>query len=296
MPQSFSSCLHFHPNPAFAQLFSKGDFSFIIFPVKDPKVSEYDSTRLSYLNIIEGNMSPWVMRFIKDVGKGINDFDMIRDGEDILLAVSGGKDSLALAMALSVRRKWLPITYKLHAIMINWIEHPIDESYRPRLQKYFADLDIDFEIIDEPQFPTTQPEDYNCYICARNRRRILFEIANRRGFRQIAMGHHLDDLVETSMMNLFFRGEFATMNPIQEFFEGDLYIIRPMIEIHENTLIRLAQTYDLPVIKPVCPYDQTNIRSRIKPLVKELAHMDRFAREHVMQAHNLDCRIRRERD
>ena len=296
MPQSFSSCLHFHPNPAFAQLFSKGAFSFIIFPVKDPKVSEYDSTRLSYLNFIEGNMSPWVMRFIKDVGKGINDFDMIRDGEDILLAVSGGKDSLALAMALSVRRKWLPITYKLHAIMINWIEHPIDESYRPRLQKYFADLDIDFEIIDEPQFPTTQPEDYNCYICARNRRRILFEIANRCGFRQIAMGHHLDDLVETSMMNLFFRGEFATMNPIQEFFEGDLYVIRPMIEIHENTLIRLAQTYDLPVIKPVCPYDQTNIRSRIKPLVKELAHMDRFAREHVMQAHNLDCRIRRERD
>ena len=293
MPQSFSSCLHFHPNPAFAQLFSIGDFSFIIFPVKDPKVSEYDSTRLSYLNIIEGNMSPWVMRFIKDVGKGINDFDMIRDGEDILLAVSGGKDSLALAMALSVRRKWLPITYKLHGIMINWIEHPIEESYRPRLQKYFSNLDIDFEIIDEPQFPTTKPEDYNCYICARNRRRILFEIANRRGFRQIAMGHHLDDLVETSMMNLFFRGEFATMNPIQEFFEGDLYVIRPMIEIHENTLIRLAQTYDLPVIKPVCPYDQTNIRSRIKPLVKELAHMDRFAREHVMQAHNLDCRIKR---
>ena len=283
----------FHPNRQFAQQFSNGAFSFIIFHVKDPKISEYDSSKLSYLNIIEGNMSPWVMRFIKDVGKGINDFDMIRDGEDILLAVSGGKDSLALAMALSVRRKWLPITYKLHGIMINWIEHPIEESYRPRLQKYFADLDIDFEIIDEPQFPTTKPEDYNCYICARNRRRILFEIANRRGFRQISMGHHLDDLVETSMMNLFFRGEFATMNPIQEFFEGDLYVIRPMIEIHENTLIRLAQTYDLPVIKPVCPYDQTNIRSRIKPLVKELAHMDRFAREHVMQAHNLDCRIKR---
>ena len=88
--------------------------------MKDPKISEFDSTKLSYLNIIEGNMCPWVMRFIKDVGKGINDFDMIRDGEDILLAVSGGKDSLALAMALSVRRKWLPITYKLHGIMINW--------------------------------------------------------------------------------------------------------------------------------------------------------------------------------
>ena len=265
----------------------------IILAMKELKVSEYDSSKFSYTNIIEGRIQPWVMRFIKDVGKGINDFDMIRDGEDILIGVSGGKDSLALAMALSIRRKWLPITYKLHAIMINWIEHPIDESYRPRLKKYFQDLDIDFEIVDEKQFPTTEPENYNCYICARNRRRILFEIANKRGFKQIALGHHIDDLVETTMMNLFFRGDFATMNPIQEFFDGDLYVIRPMIEIHENTIIRLAQTFDLPVIKPVCPYDQTNIRAKLKPIVKELSHMDKFVREHVFEAHKLDCRIKR---
>ncbi|MBQ3317928.1 MAG: adenine nucleotide alpha hydrolase [Spirochaetales bacterium] len=262
--------------------------------MKQTIISEYDSNKLSYRNIIDGNMSPWVMRFIKDVGKGINDFDMIRDKEKILLAVSGGKDSLALALALSLRRKWLPITYTLDAVMINWIEHPIEVSSRERLQKYFSDLDINFRIIDEPQFPTTAPENYNCYICARNRRRILFEIANRQGYRQIAMGHHLDDLVETTIMNLFFRGDFATMNPIQEFFDGDLYVIRPMIEIHESTLKRLAQTYDLPVVKPVCPYDQTNIRSSIKPIVKEICHLDRFAREHVMNAHKLDCRINRD--
>ncbi len=255
--------------------------------------SEYDSEKYSYKNIIQGNMQPWVMRFIKDVGKGINDFDMIRDKESILIGVSGGKDSLALAMALSIRRRWLPITYDLHAVMINWIEHPIEESFKGRLREYFSDLDIDFEIIDEPQFPTTAPEDYNCYICARNRRRILFEIANQRGFRQIAMGHHLDDLVETTMMNLFFRGDFATMNPVQEFFDGDLYVIRPMIEIHENTLLRLAQTFDFPVVKPVCPYDQTNIRSQLKPIVRELSHMDRFVREHVFEAHKLNCRIKR---
>ena len=123
--------------------------------MKQTIISEFDSNKLSYRNIIDGNMSPWVMRFIKDVGKGINDFDMIRDKEKILLAVSGGKDSLALALALSLRRKWLPITYTLDAVMINWIEHPIEESSRERLQKYFSDLDINFRIIDEPQFPTT---------------------------------------------------------------------------------------------------------------------------------------------
>lgn len=261
--------------------------------MKDEIKSPYDSAKLSYRNILDGNMQPWVMRFIKSVGKGINDFDMIRDGEDILLGVSGGKDSLALAMALSIRRRWLPIDYKLHAIMINWIEHPIDEAYRPRLEQYFKDLDIDFEIHDEYQFPQSFKGDFNCYLCSRNRRRILFEIAQQRGFRQIALGHHLDDLVETTMMNLFFRGNFATMNPIQEFFDGKLYVIRPMIEIHEQTIIRLAQTYDFPVIKPVCPYDQTNIRANLKPIVKEICHMDKFAREHVFDAHKLDCRIER---
>lgn len=264
--------------------------------MKETAVSEFDSTKLSYRNIIDGNMQPWVMRFIKDVGKGINDFDMIRDGEKILLGISGGKDSLALAMALSVRRKWLPITYSLHGVMINWLEHPIPRTSGERLHQYFRDLDIEFEIIDESQFPSLQPDDYNCYICARNRRRLLFEIANKRGFRQIAMGHHLDDLMETTMMNLFFRGDFATMNPVQEFFSGEFYVIRPMIEVHENTLIRLAQTYDFPVVKPVCPYEQTNIRSQLKPLVREICHMDRFAREHVFSAHKLDCRIKREED
>lgn len=255
--------------------------------------SEYDSQKLSYQNILGGNMQPWVMRFIKAVGKGINDFDMIRDGESILLGVSGGKDSLALALALSLRRKWLPINYKLSAVMIDWIEHPIDPDFRPRLEKYFKDLDIDFEIVQRTQFPTSEVNDFNCYLCSRNRRKILFEIAHEKGFRQVALGHHLDDLVETSMMNLFFRGKFATMNPIQEFFDGELYVIRPMIEIHEHTLSRLSELYDLPVIKPVCPYDQTNIRANLKPVVKELVHMDRFAREHVFEAHNLDCKIKR---
>lgn len=263
--------------------------------MKDPIVSAYDSSKLSYKNLIDGNMQPWVMRFIKAVGKGINDFDMIRDGETVLLAVSGGKDSLALALALSLRRKWLPIHYNLKAIMINWIEHPIDPAFRPRLEQYFKDLDIDFEIRDESQFPTSFKDEFNCYLCSRNRRRILFEIAQKEGYKLIAMGHHIDDLVETSMMNLFFRAEFATMNPVQEFFDGQLYVIRPMIQVHEQTTRRLSEVYDLPTIKPVCPYDQTNIRANLKPIVKEICQINKLAREHVYNAHDFtECKIKRD--
>lgn len=105
------------------------------------------------------------------------------------------------------------------------------------------------------------------------------------------MGHHLDDLVETSLMNLCFRGNFSTMQPVQPFFKGKIQMIRPMIEIHEDSLEQLASHYDLPVIKPVCPFDQSNIRSRVKPLVKQLVQIDKFAREHIYNAHKFESRV-----
>ena len=217
------------------------------------------SEKLEYRSLIDGDIPPWVMRFIKGVGKTVNQFRMIQENDNVLLAVSGGKDSLALALALSLRRKWLPVSYNLKALMINWKEHPIPDEFRGRLKTYFSDLDIDFDLVDEAQYPESFKGVFNCYLCARNRRRILFTYASERDAKLIVMGHHLDDLVETTLMNLCFRAEFDTMKPVQEFFDGKMHIIRPPIGTHENVTRRLAECYDLPVVKPVCPYDQTNI-------------------------------------
>ena len=159
------------------------------------------SERLDYHELVEGRIPPWVMRFIKNVGKTINEYGMVKAGDEVLLAVSGGKDSLALALALSLRLKWLPVDYSLSALMIDWREHPIPDEAKERLKEYFSTLSIDFTIQQAPQFPPSFDGDFNCYLCSRNRRRILFEEADRRGVKLIAMGHHLDDLVETSLMN-----------------------------------------------------------------------------------------------
>ncbi|MDD4083302.1 MAG: ATP-binding protein [Sphaerochaetaceae bacterium] len=242
--------------------------------------------KIDYKTLIEGNMPPWVRRFVKKVGKGINDFEMIQDKDRVLIGISGGKDSLALALALSLRIKWLPIHYNMKAVMINWIEHPIPEENIQKLEQYFQDLNIEFVIKKEQMFPTSFKDDFNCYLCSRNKRRILFEIADSENYKTIAMGHHLDDLVETSMMNLYFRANFSTMLPVQSFFDEKLFIVRPMIEVKEQAIQRLVDFYNLPVIKPVCPYDQTNIRSRLKPIIKEINIMDKNSREHVFNAHN----------
>lgn len=247
--------------------------------------------KLSYRDLIAGDIPPWVMRFIKGAGKAINRYRMIQGGDDVLIAASGGKDSLALALALSLRRKWLPVSYTLRALMINWIEHPIPEEYRDLLSQYFDALGIRLLIIDEPQFPSSFRDDFNCYLCARNRRRILFSHAEETGTKLIAMGHHLDDLAETTMMNLCFRASFSTMLPVQEFFGGKMHIIRPLIETRESVTQRLAEIYDLPVMKPVCPYDQTNVRARLKPIIRELSHIDKLTREHIYNSHDFSACI-----
>ena len=246
--------------------------------------------KISYKALIDGDIPPWVMRFIKGVGKAINDYRMIQGGDKVLLAASGGKDSLALALALSIRRRWLPVDYTVKAVMIDWKEHPIPDEYHDLLERYFKALDIDFAIFNEEQYPASFKGDFNCYLCARNRRRILFEQAEKEGISLIAMGHHLDDLAETTMMNLCFRADFATMKPVQPFFEGKMHIIRPLIETKESVIRRLADCYDLPVVKPICPYDQTNVRARLKPIITELSHIDKLTREHIYNAHDFsDC-------
>lgn len=242
--------------------------------------------KTDYHRLVDGDIPPWVMRFIKTTGKAVNEYGMIKGDDDVLLSVSGGKDSLALALALSIRRSWIPVTYRLHALMIDWIEHPIPIEARPLLEEYFKALDIDFTIVDEKQFPTSFDGEFNCYLCARNRRRILFQYCDAHGYSLVAMGHHLDDLVETSMINLCFRGRFETMRPVQDFFDGKIRIIRPMIEVHEQVTRRLSESYTIPTVKPVCPYDQSNIRSSLKPIISSLAKMDKLTREHIYHAHH----------
>ncbi|MBO8436264.1 MAG: adenine nucleotide alpha hydrolase [Spirochaetes bacterium] len=241
---------------------------------------------LTWRDLINGEIPPWVMRFIKGVGKAINRYRMIQGGDDVLIAASGGKDSLALALALSLRRKWLPVDYTLRALLINWLEHPIPPQCLDKLAEYFDALGIYFTIKDEKQFPSSFDGDFNCYLCARNRRRVLFTYAEETDTKLIAMGHHLDDLAETTMMNLCFRASFSTMLPVQEFFSGKMHVIRPMIETKESVTKRLSETFALPVVKPVCPYDQTNVRARLKPIIQELSHIDKLTREHIYNAHD----------
>lgn len=229
-------------------------------------------------------LKPWVMRIVKETGRGINRFDMIKDNDKILLGVSGGKDSLALAFMLSVRMRWLPIKYSLHAVRIEWDQYPLSEGCDEKIASFFEILKIPYEVIKADMFPPSFKGDFNCYLCSRNRKRILFSRAGELGIDKIALGHNLDDIINTTLINLCFRGNFSTMMPVQGFFGGKLFIIRPMCLVHESKIKLMAERLGFPVADVLCPFQKTNMRLKIRPLAEILAKNDKRFREHIFEA------------
>ena len=230
------------------------------------------------------NMQPWLMRIVKETGRGINRFKMIEDGDKVLLAISGGKDSLALAFTLAVRRRWLPIHYDLHALRIDWNQYPMPDSDAKKMEEFFDMLEIPYEVEHADMFPPSFKGEFNCYLCARNRKRMLFDKAAELGYKKIATGHHMDDVITTTLINLCYRGNFSTMMPVQQFFGGKLTLIRPMCMVYESKLRLMAERLGFPVYNTGCPYKSTNMRLKMKPIVAELSRDNRRLREHIFEA------------
>ncbi|UCF97218.1 MAG: tRNA 2-thiocytidine biosynthesis protein TtcA [Spirochaetaceae bacterium] len=222
--------------------------------------------------------------FIKKVGRGINRHRMIEAGEEILISVSGGKDSLALCLALAQRKAWIPMDYRLRGLFIDWREYPAGAENRKRLAAFMERLNIPFRIVEASIYPRSYDKPFNCYICSRNRKRILFQEAQAFGITKIAVGHHLDDIIETTLMNLFYKGEIATMLPIQNFFDGKIKIIRPMCEVEEREVLRLLNVYPLPVFDIHCPRKTNHQRLFFKELIKQVKRVNKHVKDNLYNA------------
>ena len=202
---------------------------------------------------------------------------MIGPGDRVLIGISGGKDSLALSLALVERKKWVPVDYELFAVQVEWREYPFAEEEKSAVDAFFRGLEIPFRRIQASIDPGSFGRRFSCYTCSRNRKRLLFEEARRVGARRIALGHHLDDIAQTTLMNLFFRGEFSTMMPVQQFFGGKISIIRPLCEVREAEVARVAARIRLPTVPHRCPNAQRNHRAMMKDILRQVSRVERHA-------------------
>jgi tRNA 2-thiocytidine biosynthesis protein TtcA len=192
---------------------------------------------------------------------------MIDNGDRILVGLSGGKDSLTLLSALEERLKRIPVSYEIFPV---YIDPGYKPGYAEQLAEYCASRGhtLRYEVTDHgPRAHEPGNQVNPCFLCSRNRRKRLFEIAEELGCSKIALGHTKDDIIETLFINMFYSGQISTMTPCQSMFEGRYTVIRPLFLIDESDVQAFARQQGFPVFVNACPSSSTSKRREIKDLL-----------------------------
>lgn len=199
----------------------------------------------------------------KQMGRAIGVYKMVAEGDKVLIGVSGGLDSLALLTLFKMRQARIPIDFEIMACFVNTDFIKVD---REQLLDYFNSLGVKF-VVKELKIDKDQ---VNCFWCSWNRRKILFEAARDYGCNKVALGHNLDDIAETTLLNLFFNGEISTMKPKVELFEGKLTIIRPLCYLEKKKITYFSSKLSLSPMQYACAYGKDSRRAVVKDIIKGL--------------------------
>ena len=211
---------------------------------------------------------PELIAVSRRAGQAIGDYQMLQEGDRIAVAVSGGKDSISLLHVLRHRQSVAPIDFEFVAVHIDFGF----SDFNPQgLINYLEKEGFPYHLEKVESLQGEKWENINCFWWSKNRRRALFEIASKHGFNKIAFGHNLDDIVETILLNQFYRGEIGAMKPKQELFEGRVTIIRPLAYERETMMQQLAEKLGLATIggQSKCANDETSHRMVIKKMLRE---------------------------
>lgn len=210
---------------------------------------------------------PLLRTVSKLAGRAMLDYQMVEEGDRIAVAVSGGKDSLSLMHVLRDRQRVSPVSFELTAVHVDFALSGFNPDI---LLEYLNAQEFSVHIERSDYMKGETYEEIDCFWWSRNRRKVLFELANREGFTKIAFGHHLDDIVETIVLNQFYRGEIGAMKPKQTLFDGKITLIRPLAYVRERQMLELAQKLKIDRMgQSKCAHDDTSHRMKIKHMLRE---------------------------
>jgi tRNA 2-thiocytidine biosynthesis protein TtcA len=209
---------------------------------------------------------------LHDVGRAVADFDLISDGDRILVAVSGGKDSYSLLALLEILRRRAPVHFDLLAVHLDQGQPGHDPA---PLADWLRSNGFDHQIVRENTYSIVVdkiPEGRTyCSMCARLRRGILYRLASQFGCSKIALGHHRDDAVETLLLNVFFAGKLAAIPARLVSDDGASIVIRPLIYCAEEALARFAESRRFPILPcHLCGSQPDAQRKQMKALLSRL--------------------------
>lgn len=225
-----------------------------------------------------------IQKILSYMRKAIDDYSMIQDGDKIAVGLSGGKDSITMLMGLKELQRFYPHSFSMVAVSVNpgfpyfdsaFLQSTCDAIGVEYLEKESHIKEIVFDI---------RKEKNPCSLCANLRRGILNTAAKREGCTKIALGHNLDDALETFLMNLFFAGSISTFSPVSYMNRSGITVIRPLIYVPEKETKRYIRRSSTKIMPKVCPMDGNSTREYIKDLIVTLSLKNKHVKANIIGA------------
>jgi len=223
----------------------------------------------------------------RNVGLAVERYNMINDGDKILVALSGGKDSFAMLDALSRLKLRAPVKFSLFVCIVNsgFPGYAVD-----RLEKWLVERKYDYHIEKSDMYESifldpVKAKD-GCFYCSRQRRSILFRLADANNCQKVALGHHMDDFIETALMAMMYNGRIETMLPIFDSSGKKFRVIRPLMYVSEDTTQKYCAKMEFPAITCCCPQSCAGVlkRTKVKKMLLEFAKDEFKIKENIFRS------------
>ena len=243
-----------------------------------------------------------ITKYRKDIWskfvKAVQNYELIKENDSIMVCISGGKDSFLLAKCIEELQRHGKFSFDVHYVCM---DPGYNEENRKLIEENAKELNISIEIFESDIFDIVSNVDRSpCYLCARMRRGCLYKRAQELGCNKIALGHHLDDVIETTLLSMFYGSEVKTMMPKlhSDNFPG-LELIRPLFLINEDSIISWSKSNNLKFLNCACKFtekssfdESSSKRLEIKKLIKDMKKVNKNVDQNIFKALdnvNMDC-------
>lgn len=214
---------------------------------------------------------PLAIKLRKQITQALADFNMLKANDKLMICVSGGKDSSILTVLLDEIRKRAEFDFSIHAVMLDQKQPGFDQSL---YAEWLKAENIPYTLIEKDTYSIVKEKTTSgvyCSLCSKLRRAILYDFAHDHGYTKMALGHHRDDIIETTLLNMFYTGQLSTMPAKLKSDDQRNIVIRPLCYVAEKDLIELSEVWNFPIIPcNLCGSQDGMKRQKMKALVRNL--------------------------